>query len=1075
MQGKGVIQRWATGVLAVLIFCGVCYAQTDTATVTGRVTDPTGAVVPGAQVVLESATQGTKTMVVTDKAGVYVFPAVHPGGYNITVTKTGFKTVNYVGLTALTQAHVEQDFSLPLGGSSETVTVSASAVKVTTATSVGTTISSQMVSALPSNGRTVQSLLALTPGMLTLTPGGNGIATGEGQISVDGMRTSENYMAVDGVSANIDTHTNVQAETGGQTPGFGLLGTTQNLISTDALQEVKVQTSSYSAEYGTEAGAQIELASKSGTNKWHGSLYEYLRNDAADAANWFVDAIPGTPKPPERLNDFGGTVGGPILKNRAFFFFSYEGNRLRLPHTLAGVNVPSMAIRQTAAPNLRPILNMFAAPTGPDNPDGISAQWNGTFQQQQSEDSASMRLDYTLNSKIRLFGRFSYAPESQAYLYRYDAYDYQTSAYTRTITLGADMNLGSSVVNQIRFNLSRGSSTNYETPYTTAPLPSDSLIYPSPLTKADEVFFEFYTGGKSFYTAFARGGTNGGANMKAKLSYLQDTASKLFGSHLLQFGADYTPTSNTYRDDPSLAEYLFLTPSSITSGKATELYNLHNYQPAETYSYKSAGAFAQDSWKATPRLTLDYGVRWDVKTAVNYSPSVYFASLDFVHPATLLPLGSPLYPTVWNAFAPRLGVAYMLRQSAGHELVLRGGYGLYWDNGAFETNGGPYWPQTAYQYEFGVSFPATSAQLAPPAQPSINNPPYNGHFPVAPYDYALPRVYQWNVALEQSFGPNQTLTVTYVGNAGRRLFRNATVQAGSSYPIASRLFTTGTYFSLYSNAPKSADYSNYNGLQVQFRRQSHSLSTILNYTWSHALDTSSGWYSVSPNWWNYSPSADYASADVDVRHNFSGGFTWNVPSVTAHGGFSSFAHALTSHWNFSGIVAAQSGMPVNLYYYTYGSLQDLVFGGTYAEVRPNLNPGVPVWISSSASPGGRYLNPAAFSLPSTLGVQGSTPRNFTRWNGYIQPDISIAREFPLGERMRLGLKVEAFNFINHPMFYPPTGYMGYALGGKFYPYNYPPYGFGKVTETLNYANYYESPEYAPGGPREMQVSMRLSF
>jgi hypothetical protein len=377
--------RLATVLILLVTLAEIpCLAQTEDAAISGRVTDPTGAVVPGVSVKLQSAERGTKQETTTNRDGIYLFPAVQPGVYHITARKEGFRQVDYVGLTANVQAHIEQNFRLQVGSSSESVTVTADAVNVnTTDATVSTVVDREFVANMPLNGRSLQDLMTLAPGVATVptyTSGGQfgpGLA---GDITVNGQRTEANSFTVDGVGANLGTVAGGfglgAVSFAGGTPATTTLGTTQSMVSVDALQEFRASTSTYSAEYGRTPGGQFAFTTRSGANAWHGSLYDYFRNEALDANNWFLDQV-SQPKEKERQNDFGGTLGGPIIipglyngKDKTFFFFSYEGLRLWIPQGFQRNSVPDQTLRTTAPAALQPALNAFPLPNAGE--DGLN-------------------------------------------------------------------------------------------------------------------------------------------------------------------------------------------------------------------------------------------------------------------------------------------------------------------------------------------------------------------------------------------------------------------------------------------------------------------------------------------------------------------------------------------------------------------------------------------------------------------------------------------------------------------------------------------------------------------------------
>jgi len=322
--------------LLVLFAANFTFAQLETATISGQVVDPSGLRITGARVRLVDIDRYTTTGTATNSSGLYTFPGVRPGRYRMEVTAGGFKVVNVTGLTVNTQDHLEQNFKLAVGSISESVTVEGGAPVVDTESSaVSTVVDRQFAENLPMNGRSFQTLIDLTPGVVTVPSN----SQDSGQFSVNGQRASSNYWMVDGVSANIGIGVGASASPGngmgGTIGSFSTSGGTNSLVSVDAMQEFRIQTSTYAPEFGRTPGGQVSIVTRSGTNQFHGTLFDYLRNDALDASDWFNGFTNSPPlqKAKERQNDFGGTFSGPIFKDRSFFFFSYEGLRLRLPVT----------------------------------------------------------------------------------------------------------------------------------------------------------------------------------------------------------------------------------------------------------------------------------------------------------------------------------------------------------------------------------------------------------------------------------------------------------------------------------------------------------------------------------------------------------------------------------------------------------------------------------------------------------------------------------------------------------------------------------------------------------------------
>src|SRR6266849_3978354 len=346
-------------VFACLAGSAMCRAD-ELAAVTGLVTDPNGRSVPGVTVIITNLATNVASRTVTNDQGIYRVPSLQPGIYRITIDKDGFKSIVKSGIELHVQDVASINFELQIGSVNETVTVEAGGLVVnTTDAAVSTVIDRQFVENLPLNGRSFNTLLQLTPGVV-IAPVANGDAAG--QFSVAGQRTDANNFTVDGVSANFGTRSGFPpgATGSGQTPAFSAVGGTSSLVSVEALQEFRVETSSASPEYGRMPGAQVVLTTRSGTNDIHGGLYEYFRNDALDANDWFANAARRN-RAPERHNDFGGFLGGPIVSGKTFYFLSYEGARLRLPQTSV-IQVPSVAARGAASTAAAPYLESYPLP-----------------------------------------------------------------------------------------------------------------------------------------------------------------------------------------------------------------------------------------------------------------------------------------------------------------------------------------------------------------------------------------------------------------------------------------------------------------------------------------------------------------------------------------------------------------------------------------------------------------------------------------------------------------------------------------------------------------------------------------
>jgi hypothetical protein len=434
---------------------------------------------------------------------------------------------------------------MKVGDVKETVNITSEAPLLNESPAVGTIINRQFAANIPLNGRSFQSLIGLTPGVV-MTPNPNGGFNYDGQFSVNGQRPTANAFMVDGVSANFGAAPNKGPgnQTAGNNPGLTAFGTTQSLASVDALQEFKVQTSSYSAEYGRQPGGQISIITRSGSNEFHFSAFDYLRNDKLDANDWFANAN-RQPRPPERHNDFGGTFSGPVVlpgyngRNRTFFFFSYEGLRLLLP-TFTLTNVPSLSLRQNAAAGARPILNAFPLPNGKDLGNGL-AEFTASYSNPSELDATSIRIDHSVNSKITLFGRYNQAPSQTSSRLGGNLADINLNKIdTKTLTVGLTSTFTSKLVNELRVNYSDnyGFNSLSQTSFAgSIPVPRNVLIpaqYDSVSAQGAAVFF---LPGRTSVSRPIVNFVDQGITSQRQFNVV-DNMSYVLGVHQLKFGVD---------------------------------------------------------------------------------------------------------------------------------------------------------------------------------------------------------------------------------------------------------------------------------------------------------------------------------------------------------------------------------------------------------------------------------------------------------------------------------------------------------------------------------------------------------
>ncbi len=1053
---RGHLAKAASALL--FLFLGLIYfsgsaAFAQSASISGIITDPSGAVISNAQVTLTSKAEGTSLQAKSNSSGFYSLPFVPPGGYTMTVESAGFKQLNRTDIAVNVAQTITVNARLQIGDTSQSVMVDGSGLNMnTTDATVSTVIDHQFTENMPLNGRSLQSLMTLAPGVTQAPSAGAGIG---GELTVNGQRLESNYFTVDGVSATAG----VQVGTGnlGSGAGYGgsvssstALGTTQSMISVDALEEFRASTSTYSAEYGRGPGGQFSFSSRSGSNQWHGSAFDYFRNDALDANNWFngYTNSPPAPKQAERQNDFGGVIGGPIVipgiytgKDKSFIFFSYEGLRLLTPQGTTQYFVPSLSLREEApTPELAALVNAFPKPNGEDFGDGMAVYKTG-YSSPSRINSFSLRIDHSLNSKYKLFARYSHAPSNSSNPVPSQA---QTNIYdikNDTLTLGMTAAFNDRLANDLRFGAVNNDSTHNQI-FTSFNGGVDPNVASLEGGNKGFIFGLTWSGGATFPIVH-------GIQNQIQLNVI-DKLTATIGHHTLRFGVDYRRSGNNAHQIYSQQEGgWFYSRDSFLANKTDSMY-ISKFPNATRPVYTNLSLFAQDDWKATPRLSFSLGLRWDFnpapKDSAGFNPYTV-DQIDDLATATLAPKNADLWHTYYGGLAPRLGVAYQLRQQSGSELVLRGGFGLFYDTGSALGSQGYVGVGTNRQADLtGSAFPATKAQFDSVSNPAATIPITD---PVFAYDpnLKLPVTYQWNVAIEQALGKKQKINAAYVGSAGRRLTSQTHYIPNSSGNVN---FASGT--SLYIT--KNGAASNYNALQAQYQSVlTHGLQALVSYTWSHAIDE------VSSNGTVYT--LERGSSDYDARHNLQVALTYDLPGKF-HNAASSIA---LSHWSVDSRFVTVTALPVDV----VGGF-DYNTDGTDTNYHPNRVQGQPLYVSTVDGikvPGGKAINYAAFVAAYDVNgklIEGDSGRNAARSFGTAQLDLAMHKGFHLKENATLTFRAEAFNVLNHPMF---GGVYGYLTNGPSY--------FGIASSTLNSSLGGLNSMYQTGGPRSLQLALKLQF
>jgi hypothetical protein len=1088
--------------LALFLCLCSCVAYGQTAEVGGAVQDPSGALIPKASVEFRNQETGIRLHTLTNREGQYHILGLNPGKYDATVHADGFMTLTREDILFQVGDKGQINFALKVGNSDVTVTVEDDGQTInTTDAAVGSVVDKAFVQDIPLNGRSFDSLILLTPGITSTSPQGNDDGGG---YSVNGGRTSSNNYMLDGANAMNDAGTGGSGRgSTGSTASSTALGTTQSIISVDALQEFRITTSTYSAEFGHFSGAQVSFTSRAGTNGYHGTAFDYLRNYAFDANNWFNNySVPKQPRPSERQNDFGGVFGGPVSipklfsgKDRLFFFFSYEGLRLQQPVYSTIVYVPSNGTFNTSTayanpayknlrdnagsealpssagamntPALKYILNGFPLPNCDtainaqcyDFGDGLSP-FLYTTTAPSNIDSLSARIDFQVMPGERVFARYA-DTESNSTALSYGSNMDITQKRNRVYLLGVDSTLSSSVTNQLRLQYSPAFAVTKTT--------SISVSGSQPVGAQEGMNFNTIqglptVGGKSAFEMYF---PSISANSFAvpHLFYLgtsnrqfQPYASEVFNwawrRHLFKMGVDYRQTTT------------YLSPKGLSYGPLI-YYNMEladNVLQNALYSVtssnilrqdpktKNLGVFVQDEWRILSQLSLSLGLRWDFNPPPAISGAqqyTYTGSISNPSSLALSALGAPLYKKTYTNFAPRLGVAWTIHSQPGHETVLRAGGGIFFDTGQQSFIGtagdGVSLGATNYQqlgqiYGQPEAFPLQANTILAPVSTA---PPTSGiqlQYVIAP-NFTPPSTVQWSAALEQSFGTKQSVIINYVANAGRLLplFRE--------YSLSTP--TKGLFSSIteYENGPGS----NYNSLQLQYKRlMLNGLQVMSSLTWAHAIDSASTDY--SPN--GLLPPLR-GNSDHDVRETFTTALIYRVPKNYTR----LWERQVFGNWDLDLTFVTRTAFPVQ----PLGStVTDPITGNQYP-ARLDWN-GQNPYVYVKGIPGGRQFNPAVFTTAPS-GSTGSAPRNFLRGFGENTADVVLQRTFPLYESLRLQFRTEAFNIANHPNFGKLNISCGISVALN--PCTNPL--LGQAISTLS------DSLYGQGGPRSLQFALKLQF
>ncbi len=1024
-----------------LLLPAVTGAQTNTGSVRGTVSDFQEAIISNAKVVITNLGTGDRRTVSTDKAGNYAISFLPAGRYEILVDYPNFMRTSQL-IDLLVNQEQRIDFRLPVRGPDDLVTIDNTEVaqlKKDTP-SLGTVIENRQITGLPLDGRNFYELSLLVPGAVPPAPGSAGSVRGDFAFSVNGAREDANNFLLDGVY-NLDPKLNT----------FGVRP------SVEAIREFEMLTSTYDATFGRNPGAQVNVVLNSGSNDFHGSLFEFHRNAALDARNFFAPA--SEPKPKYIRNQFGGSFGGPIKHDRTFFFADYEGTRSREGITRI-TNVPTA---QERAGNFS--QSLFGVPinpfTGTPFPNGIIPDFlinpvgraianlyplpnrNVPFQNfvsspilRDDNDSFDARVDHHVNDRAQLAFRYSFGQRdlfepftgpSFSLLSGFgDTVDRRSQNAMAALTLLVTPNF----VNESRVAFSRvASSVTQE-----ASVLNSQVGLPTISPRERDLGLSFIT-----ITGFSPLGDEGNNPQNSVTNVYQflNNSSYVHGNHLLKFGADLRfSQQNAFRDVESRGRLQFSPFGQVTFNALgdlllglpllTSVARVDNPQRIRTESYNF---FINDSYRVRPSLTVNAGLRYEYN-----SPPVDAddrANIYDVATRTLVKVGTNGVPRSGfesdkNNFAPRVGFAW----SVGEEMVVRGGYGIYYDQS-------PLAPAEALY--FNSPFFDNNIFFSLPGLPLMVDNPFPSFFPFALPDSALAiqrdlrtgYMQHWNFNIERQLGSKNVLEVAYVGSKGTKLLTARDINQPQPSVLPQGLPFVPRPNPQFDDIDllESRANSNYHALQARFqRRLSRGLSTLASYTWSKSIDDASNFFTSAgdPNFPqnSYNVAAERGPSNFDVRHRLSVSYLYALPFKKAGHDLEA---KLVNGWETLGIVTLQTGRP-----FTVALLSEIDNSGTGRSIlgfgandRPNL-----VGNAELSNPTTlQWFNTAAFAFPAP-GTFGNAGRNILEGPGFHNFNAALVKNTAFSERVNLQFRAEAFNLFNHPNFNLPDNFLGSPTFGR---------------------------------------------
>ena len=1075
----------------VFVCAPTAVAQTFRGSIQGTITDSTGAAVAGAQVKVFSTATGLSRTVAANDRGEYVASELPLGTYSVTVEKQGFRTMTLTQIPVSVGSPTRADAKLDAGAVQEVVEVNADVPLVeTSSNTTGGTIEANEAAELPVNGRDFTKLLELVPGSSSDPVGSTESAGSYGLFSLDGNRGRSNNYLLDGTDMN-DGYRNLPSIN-----QAGVWGCPSTILPVDALAEIPV-TGSPAAEFGRSSGATVNIVTKSGTNGIHGSAFEYFRDGAMSARNYFNTAA--QPKNSFTNHQFGGSADGPIVKDKSFWLVSYEGQRENggLPQqgtvpVQADINAYK-AGGNTINPVIQSLLNSKPWGVLPATGDG-----NETFTTPFSNNSDNLIVKadqhlHLFSAGDLLTGRYFYSHGMQSFplgmLYTGSSapgFNTSTPTHVNLVSLSYTSVPKSNLIFELRGGYNR---------FLQQFIPQDTGFNPNTAFGLNTLPPGYSTRDLGLPTISISGYSPIGATASDSRGRV-DTNYQLFGNvsltkgrHSYKAGVEWRRTFiNSFIDSGHRGKLVFNSLDDFLAGAIDGGSSADG--DGKRYSYQSgSGAYLLDSWRLSNRITLNYGLRWDyygVIGAENKAFSIFDVKTGGLQ--TVGATGGPasLYPKDWTDFAPRLSLADDLMGNG--KLVIRVGGGIYYDgpsqdffvgNQAYNTNAGEAGP--AFN---GIGFASPVVSTITAGTPIFGDYTPSSVFTVD-QKLVTPRYGSYNLNIESQVAKKVAVQIGYVGSQGRHLFHFRDLNQfnnvagskdscgnGQSISYGEQCFpsySVGSYVDIplyYVNQIETSALSNYNSAQATVKVQNwRGVTSTLNYTWAHSIDDASDGLDFVPNASqpdnSFNPRGDRASSNFDVRHRVQWYWTYNLPKFQQ-------AKWIANGWALDGMFNFATGQPYTVSYLFEG---DFNGSGEYFG-RPDI-----VGNPYAGTGGTNLLNVAAFAAPCNVDSSGncvsgwhpgSEGRNAFNAPSYTNFDFSLTKTSHLTEKVTMELRGDFFNIFNHPNFSNPL------LPGFGIDYlNTNGSQFIQTTATPDVGS--GNPYLGGGGPRSAQLAVHVTF